>query len=157
MTTVAEFAESGAITLGLAGTAVTCNGDLSVKGNTTLGDASSDTVTCNGPISMNGPAVFGNRSAKKIITSAKGDTTPSVAGGDILVLPAADADYTITNFKDGVNGQTVTVVNDSGKDVTIEANANIRPYDNSSPVIKGGTISFVRVNNKWRARSSQTL
>ena len=28
--------------------AVTCNGGLSVKGNTTLGDASSDTVQCVG-------------------------------------------------------------------------------------------------------------
>lgn len=93
---------------------------------------------------------------KRIVTSTvttftANDTTPSVAAGNIFVVPATwTAGNNITTFDDGVEGQTITI-HGGDADCDVVPGATVKTniaatWDGAS----GAIIIFQKIGTEWR-------
>jgi hypothetical protein len=81
-----------------------------------------------------------------------GDTTPSVAGGNIFLADYDSSPASITFFHDGVDGQTITViVSGTGVDFTNGVSLHLAGAANWTTAADGDTITLVFSSGKGSA------
>ncbi len=126
---------------------------VTISGDTTIGDAAADDLTVNSTIKSNliftddtydigasgatrprniflsGNAAVGGRVSHSTITTLSSDGTPSVSAGNYFVTGDTT---TITDFDDGVVGQTIHILAEHAKTIT----------DNAA-IILDGSANFV--------------
>jgi hypothetical protein len=129
------------------------SGNATISGDTTIGDAAADDLTVNSTIKSNliftddtydigasgatrprniflsGNAAVGGRVSHSTITTLSSDGTPSVSAGNYFVTGDTT---TITDFDDGVVGQTIHILAAHAKTIT----------DNAA-IILDGSANFV--------------
>jgi len=129
------------------------SGNATISGDTTIGDAAADDLTVNSTIKSNliftddtydigasgatrprniflsGNAAVGGRVSHSTITTLSSDGTPSVSAGNYFVTGDTT---TITDFDDGVVGQTIHILAEHAKTIT----------DNAA-IILDGSANFV--------------
>ncbi len=143
-------AESGGTFLVKSGGALTLNsgstttfsgteaGDLGVTNVTATATVQGADVTSTDDLSVGDDASIVGITKWTVNTIAADDTTPSVAGGTLFVIPATwTAVHDITSFDNGVAGQVIIVVG-GDTDCNITQDGNIHLSSLETPLNMGG-------------------
>lgn len=85
-------------------------------------------------------------------TISAGDASPSVAGKGFVIYNE-NADLSITNFDDGVDGQKITVVNRGTNNLTLTRTNMVLPGSVNAVLARYYTISLVLYGGVWYATS----
>jgi len=84
--------------------------------------------------------IFQKAVGTKRVVGAAGDTTPSVGAISFLQVPQNSSSYTITDFLNGADGQTLEILFSDGN-CTVQHSASIQ-------LVNNGSANFVSAQNK---------